>query len=111
MSLLLQRISKLNYKKMDTQILNQILDELKSIKNTNLLSEKTILTIDDFILLTGLTKSTVYKMTSTNQIPHYKPSGRTLFFEKKDVEEWLRKNRVDSLEESEQKAALHCIKN
>jgi excisionase family DNA binding protein len=40
--------------------------------------------------LTGYSKNTIYKMTSTNQIPFIKgPGRRKLFFSKKAILEWI----------------------
>ena len=38
-----------------------------------LLTQKTVLKLDEVILLTGLSKSYLYKLTSTGGIPCYKP--------------------------------------
>jgi len=50
--------------------------------------------MEDVSLLTGLSKSFIYKMTSTMQIPHYKPNGKHVYFDRKEVEDWMRQNRV-----------------
>ncbi len=40
--------------------------------------------------ITGYSRNTIYKLTSTNQIPFIKrPGGRKLFFSKKALERWL----------------------
>ena len=48
---------------------------LKRIECNTLLATKTVLTVDDVATLTGLSKSHIYKLTYSHQIPHYKPSG------------------------------------
>ena len=72
--------------------LDIILKRLDQIES-NLTSEKMILNIDEVCILTGITKSTMYKLTSTNQIPHYKKI-KQLMFDKKEVMEWVKKGRV-----------------
>ena len=55
---------------------------LKRIECNTLLATKTVLTVDDVATLTGLSKSHIYKLTYSHQIPHYKPSGKQVYFEK-----------------------------
>ena len=41
----------------------------------------------------NLSKSYLYKLTSGNLIPHYKPQGKMLYFEKAELN-WLRKSSL-----------------
>ncbi|HSH67953.1 MAG TPA: helix-turn-helix domain-containing protein [Bacteroidia bacterium] len=41
----------------------------------------------------GFAPSYLYKLTYRKIIPHYKPSGKMLFFSKADLDEWIFKNR------------------
>ena len=59
--------------------------------------EKNILTVDEVINYTGFSQKQIYKLTSTRAIPHYKPSGRKLFFKKDEIDEWISRGRVDTL--------------
>lgn len=43
------------------------------------------------VSITGLKKSTIYKMTSTGEIPFSKPSGK-LIFVTKDLYKWIQSN-------------------
>lgn len=67
--------------------------------------DKKVLTIDEVAALTGLSKSTLYKMTSSRQIPHYKPTSRLLYFLREDVEAWMLQCRIATSEELETEAA------
>ncbi|MDO4334637.1 MAG: helix-turn-helix domain-containing protein [Bacteroidales bacterium] len=70
-----------------------------------LLGAKNVLTLEEVCLLTGLAKSSVYKLTSTRSIPHYRAdNGKHLYFKKSEVEDWLTRNRIGSQLEDEQKA-------
>ena len=84
---------------------------LKRIECNTLLATKTVLTVDDVATLTGLSKSHIYKLTYSHQIPHYKPSGKQVYFDRSEIEEWLKRNRVDSVEEIEQAAINHVVMN
>jgi len=41
-------------------------------------------------------KSFLYKCTHKHSIPFYKPSGKKIFFSKKDLDEWIFKTRIRS---------------
>ncbi len=88
----------------------RIYNKLEAIEVNTLLAAKNVLTLDDVALYTGLSKSYLYKLTCYNQIPYYKPNGKSLFFDKKELEEWLKQNRVATEQEAEQEAAAYILK-
>ena len=59
-----------------------------------LLAQKTVLNFDDFCRYVGISKSYGYKLTSGRSVPHSCPNGKTLFFEKAQVDSWLLQNPV-----------------
>lgn len=71
--------------------------------------EKKMLSIDDVSVLTGLSKSHLYKMTCSHQIPYYKPNGKLMYFDKAEIEEWMRQNRIETTDEAEQRALSYVI--
>lgn len=81
--------------------------ELAQIKAYSLLGAKSVLDLDDVVLLTGLSKSHLYKLTCTRQIPHYKPNGKLVYFDRAEVEAWMKQNRVNSQTEAEQEAIAY----
>ena len=89
----------------------RIMTELAEIKNLTLLASKNVLTIDDVALLTGISKSTLYKMTCKKQMPHHKPNSKLLFFDRHEIEEWCLQNRVNTWAEAEQKALAYTVAN
>ena len=46
---------------------------------------KNVLSFDEASKFLNLSKSYLYKLTSGNLIPHYKPQGKMLYFEKAGV--------------------------
>jgi excisionase family DNA binding protein len=40
----------------------------------------------------GFAPSYLYKLTSKQLIPHYKPTGKVLFFSKAEIDEWIYTN-------------------
>lgn len=91
-----------------TEIEIKILQELAEIKRNTLLAAKNVLTLSDVALLTGLSKGHIYMLTSKKLIPHYKPNGRLLYFDRSEVEDWQKRNRVTTIEEADGKAAAYC---
>ena len=47
----------------------------------------------------GLSKSTLYRLTSQSVIPHHKPGGKKIVFLKTDLDSYLLRNRIHSLNE------------
>ena len=82
------------------------LDELKKL---TLLSAKNVLCFDDVVLLTGLSKSHLYKLTCSHQIPHYKPNNRHIYFDRAELENWMKQNRIATTMETAQVATEYLI--
>lgn len=80
-------------------------EKLDKILMYSLLAAKNVLNIDDVAVLTGLSKSTLYKMTCTKEIPFYRPNGKLIYFDRKEVESWMKRNRVAGNFELEEGAA------
>ena len=47
----------------------------------------------------GLSRSTLYGMTSRGEITFFKPNGKKIFFNKSDLDTYLTRNRVRPREE------------
>ena len=71
------------------------------------LSNKQTLNIDEAAMYCSVTVSYLYKLTSTQQIPHFKPRGKIVYFDRSELDEWLRQNRVKTTAEIETEAANH----
>ena len=79
-------------------------EKIDKILMYSLLAAKNVLNIDDVAVLTGLSKSTLYKMTCAKEIPFYRPNGKMIFFDRKEVEQWMKRNRVAAVCELEDNA-------
>ena len=69
-----------------------------------------MLTLEDVALLTGLSKSHLYRLTCTHQIPYYKPNGKQIYFDRAEIESWMKQNRVATAAEINQQAQVFCMK-
>ncbi|MFQ8709303.1 MAG: helix-turn-helix domain-containing protein [Bacteroides thetaiotaomicron] len=72
---------------------------------------KNVLSFDEASKFLNLSKSYLYKLTSGNLIPHYKPQGKMLYFEKADLEAWLRQNPIKTQMQIEQEAQRYILVN
>ena len=88
---------------------NEILEQLAEIRNFSLLATKNVLDMDDVVLLTGLSKGYIYKLTCKKEIPHYKPNGKLIYFDRKEVEEWMKQNRANSVVEDRQQTSKYLM--
>lgn len=88
----------------------EIMQQLAEIKELSLLAAKDMLTMNDAVLYTGLGKSYLYVLTCKNKIPYYKPNGKTIYFKKSELNDWLQRNRVASKDEAESAAASYIAR-
>ena len=89
--------------------MDEVLAKLAAIERNTLLAAKNVLTIDDVALLTGISKQSIYRMTSQKKIPFSKPNGGYIFFSRKEIEDWMLRNHQDTSEETAVKAATYCV--
>ena len=68
-------------------------------------SAKEVLNLEEASLFLGISRSMIYKMTHSGELPFYKPAGKLIFFEKVHLMEWVRQNRVKSRGETMEEAA------
>jgi len=89
---------------------NQILEKLERIEAILSKTTKTILTVDDLVDYTGFKRSYIYKLVHLNEIPYSKPQGKLLFFDREEIDHWLRRNKSHSKSQIEEKAINHYYK-
>ena len=104
--------SKENYLQIDQQHpFWRVFDERFKTLENRLLSQKAVLTFDEAAEYSGLSKSFLYKLTSASRIPHFKPSGKNIFFDRELLESWLKSNPVKTQEEIEREANKYVTIN
>lgn len=70
---------------------------------------KEVLTSDEAARYMGISRSYLYKLTMTRKIPHYKPTGKICYFNRKELEEFLQSNRIATDAEISSKAQSYCM--
>lgn len=84
---------------MTTLKIIQELNEIKMMISRGNQFQKEIFTIKDLMAYTNFSDSTIHKLTSRNLIPFHKPTNGTLFFDRLEIIEWIKKNKVYTDEE------------
>ena len=74
-------------------------ERLKSIEET-LYTTKDILNMKEVCQYLDISQSLLYKLTCSGEIPHFKPRGKMIFFEKKELIEWIKKSNLLSSEKT-----------
>lgn len=92
---------------MDYLELEERLDRIERL----LVAHKEVLTFEEASEYAGISRSYLYKLTASKDIPHSKPNGKMIFFEKKKLNEWLLRNRRKSNQEIERDALNYTFKN
>ncbi|MCX6160116.1 MAG: helix-turn-helix domain-containing protein [Ignavibacteriae bacterium] len=58
-----------------------------------------LMVFNDVCNYLNISRSHLYKLTSASLIPHYKPSGKMLYFKKSEIDDWALRNRVKTNQE------------
>lgn len=85
----------------------QLLDKLTSIEQLlskqNLL-QKEVMTLGEACEYLSVSPSYLYKLTCTDQIPHYVPTGKKIYLKRSEIDAWILQNRQATNAEIEQAA-------
>ena len=88
---------------------NIILEKLSNIENLLKGQTQKPMTFDEAADYLGISKSHLYKLTSANKIPHYKPHGKRLYFTKGELNTWLLRNPIKTTGKIEQEADDYIV--
>lgn len=78
---------------------------------TNSNIEDVILNTEEACAFLNISKSTIYKLTSSNNIPFYKPNGKNMYFRKIELSEYLLHKKQLSVNEVEAEAINYLTRN
>lgn len=92
---------------METKEKEQIME---AITANSIFCTKEVLTSNEAAQYMGISKSYLYKLTMRQQIPHFKPMGKMIYFNRLELEQWLQNNRVTTNDEISQQAQAYCMK-
>lgn len=89
----IERIRSLEKKIDEVDKIQEIEGRIDQIKD-KMLTVKEVLTTSEASCFLGLSESYIYKLTASRQIPHYKPNGKLVYFNRKELCEWAMKNQI-----------------
>lgn len=58
---------------------------------------KKAMTMKEASEFTGFSMAQLYVLTRTRAIPHSKPNGKTIFFDRCELNDWLLKNKIETI--------------
>lgn len=88
---------------MDSIILEKLESIERMLTEQNML-KKEVLNFNEAAVYLEVSHSHLYKLTSTGTIPAYKPNGKKLYFNRRELDTWLLSNKQTSTDEIEQQA-------
>ena len=62
-----------------------------------MLPQKEILSFNEAVKYLDVSKSFLYKLTSTNKISFSKPNNKLIYFQRIDLDNWMLQNRNESI--------------
>jgi len=80
------------------ELLSTIMARLDAISKS-MAETKEILTAQEAKDYLSISMSTIYKLTSAQEIPHYKPTGKTMYFKRRELDDWRLKHRIKTVYE------------
>lgn len=91
---------------MATTTIEDLKRQLDRIEQYAGIASKEVLTLEETMIYTGCARTTLYRLTSAKEIPHYK-LGQALRFKKSELDEWLTRHKVATAKEIESKAVTY----
>ena len=88
--------------------LEALIERFESVEN-QLYYLKDMLNIDEAAKYLNISKGHMYRLTSNRDISYTKPNGKNIFFERKELDEWKRRNPVPSQRELERQVAIMTV--
>lgn len=83
--------------------LDELLSQLEKVEKMAY-TAKDFLSIDEVAAYLQVSKSYVYKLTSSRELTVYKPNGKNIFILRNDLHEWIKRNPYLSNGEIEKQA-------
>ena len=88
--------------------LGEIFEHFKELES-KLFMCREMLTVEEAAEYIGVSKSQIYLMTSNREITHFKPRGKFIYIERKELDDVLRRNVIYSKYEMSRRAAAETM--
>lgn len=109
-TILVERVRQCEERLDNLGAVEEIISRYESLRE-QLKGTKEVLNIEEASDFLGLSKSQLYKLTRSGAIPHYKPNGKYIYFERGELIDWVRQNPVKTKRQHELDAIGYVAKN
>jgi len=86
-----------------------LFDKLISIESLLVATQPKPLTLKEAAEFLDFSRSYLYRLTSQGRVPCYKPEGKRIYFDRAELVNWLKRNRIRPQEELEATAANYVV--
>ena len=86
-----------------------VFDKLTAIETLLLATQPKPLTLKEAAEFLDFSRSYLYRLTSQGRVPCYKPEGKRIYFDRAELVNWLKRNRIRPQEELEATAATYVV--
>ena len=86
-----------------------VFDKLTAIESLLVATQPKPLTLKEAAEFLDFSRSYLYRLTSQGRIPCYKPEGKRVYFDRAELVNWLKRNRIRPQEETEATAASYIV--
>ena len=86
-----------------------VLDKLTVIESLLVATQPKPLTLKEAAAFLDFSRSYLYRLTSQGRVPCYKPEGKRIYFDRAELVNWLKRNRIRPQEELEATAANYVV--
>ena len=86
-----------------------IIDKLSVIESLLVATQPKPLTLKEAAAFLDLSQSYLYRLTSQGRVPCYKPEGKRVYFDRTELVNWLKRNRIRPQEEIEEMASTYIV--
>ena len=94
---------------MDDVIIDKLDSISRMLREQNLL-KKEVLTFSEAADYLSVSSSHLYKLTSGNIIPFYKPNNKKIFFKRSELDAWLTSKRIEPNDEIDAEADDYLVR-
>ena len=86
-----------------------VFDKLTAIESLLVATQPKPLTLKEAAEFLDFSRSYLYRLTSQGRVPCYKPEGKRVYFDRAELVNWLKRNRIRPQEEIEETAASNIV--
>lgn len=81
------------------ELFQKQLDRIEVLIEKQNILKKEILSLEEAAEYLQLSKSCLYKITSSKEIQHYVPGGKKIYFRREELDSWVLNSKVRSINE------------